>query len=61
MKGLQVDAPDVVWVADSTYIRLLHSFVYLAALEKALSTRDVRPGLIHHAVGVCNMPPVMPM
>jgi putative transposase len=75
VKGLQVDAPDVVWVADITYIRLLSSFVYLAtlldaysrkcvgwnlsrridaqlalgALEKALTTRDVKPGLIHHS------------
>lgn len=75
VKGLEVDAPDVVWVADITYIRLLSSFVYLAtlldaysrkcvgwnlskridtqlalgALEKALATRDVRPGLIHHS------------
>jgi putative transposase len=74
-KGLQVDAPDVLWVADITYIRLLSSFVYLAALldaysrkcvgwhlskridtqlalaalDKALATRDVRPGLIHHS------------
>jgi len=74
-KGLQVDAPDVLWVADITYIRLLNSFVYLAALldaysrkcicwhlskridtqlalgalDKALATRDVRPGLIHHS------------
>ena len=75
VKGLEVDAPDVVWVADITYIRLLSSFVYLAtlldaysrkcvgwnlskridtqlalgALEQALATRDVRPGLIHHS------------
>ncbi len=75
VQGLQVDAPDVLWVADITYIRLLSSFVYLAAvldaysrkcvgwtlskridtqlalgaLEKALATRDVRPGLIHHS------------
>src|SRR5437016_4740568 len=75
VKGLQVDAPDVVWVADITYIRLLSNFVYLAALldaysrkcvgwnlskridtqlalgalEQALATRDVRPGLIHHS------------
>ena len=75
VKGLQVDAPDVLWVADITYIRLLSSFVHLAAvldaysrkcvgwnlskridtqlalgaLEKALATRDVRPGLIHHS------------
>jgi putative transposase len=75
VKGLTLDAPDVVWVADITSIRLLSSFVYLAAvldaysrkcigwnlskridtqlalgaLEKALATRDVRPGLIHHS------------
>ena len=75
VKGLQVEAPDVLWVADITYIRLPSSFVYLAtlldaysrkcvgwnlskridthlalvALEKALATRDVRPGLIHHS------------
>ena len=75
VKGLEVDAPDVVWVADITYIRLLSNFVYLAtlldaysrkcvgwnlskridtqlalgALEQALATRDVRPGLIHHS------------
>jgi putative transposase len=75
VKGLEVDAPDVVWVADITSIRLPSNFVYLAAfldaysrkcvgwnlskridtqlalgaLEKALATRDVRPGLIHHS------------
>ena len=75
VKGLQVDAPDMLWVADITYIRLLSSFVYLAALldaysrncvgwhlskriatqvalaalDKALATRDVRQGLIHHS------------
>ena len=30
-----MDAPDAVWVADITYIRLLNSFVYLAALLDA--------------------------
>ena len=75
IKGMALDAPDVVWVADITYIRLLSNFVYLAtildaysrkcvgwnlskridtqlalgALEKALATREVRPGLIHHS------------
>ena len=75
VKGLEVDAPDLVWVADITYIRLPSSFVYLAALldaysrkcvgwnlsqridthlalgalEQALATREVRPGLIHHS------------
>jgi transposase InsO family protein len=41
VKGLQVDAPDVVWVADLTYIRLLSSFVYLAALLDAYSRKCV--------------------
>jgi putative transposase len=75
VKGMELDAPDMLWVADITYIRLLSSFVYLAAildaysrkcvgwklskridtqlaleaLEKALSTRQVSPGLIHHS------------
>jgi transposase InsO family protein len=75
IKGMQIDAPDVVWVADITYVRLLSTFVYLAAildaysrkcvgwhlskhidtqlalaaLEQAVATRDVRPGLIHHS------------
>lgn len=74
-KGLAVLGPDVLWVADITYIRLPSTFVYLAALldaysrkcigwklsrridtqlaldalEMALSTRQVRPGLIHHS------------
>ncbi len=73
--GRTPDAPDVIWVADLTYIRLLSEFVYLAtildaysrrcigwnlstridtnlalgALEEALATREVRPGLIHHS------------
>src|SRR5215469_11073492 len=41
VKGLQVDAPDVVWVADFTYIRLPSNFVYLAALLDAYSRRCV--------------------
>jgi putative transposase len=75
VKGLEVEALDVLWVADITYMRLPSSFVYLAALldaysrkcvgwnlskridthlalgalEQALATRDVRPGLIHHS------------
>ena len=75
VKGLQPEAPNVVWVADITYIRLPRGFVYLAtildsysrkcigwklskhidarlaleALEQALATREVRPGLIHHS------------
>ncbi len=75
VKGRTPDAPDVIWVADLTYIRLRNEFVYLAtildaysrkcvgwnlstridsnlalgALEEALATRDVKPGLIHHS------------
>lgn len=69
------DAPDRIWVADLTYIRLRSEFVYLAtildaysrrcigwnlptrmdthlalgALEEALATRHVSPGLIYHS------------
>lgn len=75
VNGTTPDAPDVIWVADLTYIRLRNEFVYLAclvdaysrrcvgwnlsrrmdallvlgALENALATRDVKPGLIHHS------------
>src|SRR5258708_12137790 len=41
VKGLEVDAPDVLWVADITYIRLLSSFVYLAAVLDAYSRKCV--------------------
>src|SRR5712691_6324115 len=75
VNGRTPDAPDRIWVADLTYIRLRSEFVYLAtildaysrrcigwnlstridthlalgALEEALATRDVKPGLIHHS------------
>lgn len=75
VNGHTPDAPDRIWVADLTYIRLRNEFVYLAcivdacsrrcvgwnlsrrmdaclvlgALEDALATRDVKPGLIHHS------------
>jgi putative transposase len=75
IKGMTIAAPDVVWVADLTYIRLPNAFVYLAAildaysrkcigwklssridtqltlaaLEMALSMRQVTAGLIHHS------------
>jgi putative transposase len=75
VNGRTPDAPDVIWVADLTYIRLPKEFVYLAAildaysrrcvgwnlstridtnlalgaLEEALATREVKPGLIHHS------------
>ena len=75
VNGRTPDAPDVIWVADLTYIRMPRKFVYLAtildaysrkcvgwnlstrmdtnltlgALEEALATRDIKPGLIHHS------------
>jgi transposase InsO family protein len=75
IKGMTIEAPDLVWVADLTYIRLPSTFVYLAAildassrkcvgwklskridtqlalgaLERALTTRHVTAGLIHHS------------
>ena len=73
--GMDIQAPDVVWVADLTSIRLPNTFAYLAcvldaysrkcvgwkvskridaqlavdALDMALTTREVSPGLIHHS------------
>ena len=75
LKDRAITALDEVWVADITYIRLPHEFVYLAvildaysrkvigwelsrsletsltlaALERALRSRTVQPGLIHHS------------
>jgi transposase InsO family protein len=75
VNGRTPDAPDRIWVADFTYIRLRSDFVFLAtildaysrrcvgwnlstrmdtnlalgALEEALATREVKPGLIHHS------------
>jgi len=72
---VQVTALDQVWVADITYIRLQHEFIYLAvildaysrrvvgwdlsrrldvslsllALESALQSRQIAPGVIHHS------------
>lgn len=40
-KGLAVDCPDQVWVADITYIRLGISFVYLAVIMDVY-TRSIR-------------------
>jgi putative transposase len=41
VKGMAIEAPDVVWVADFTYIRLPGSFVYLAAILDAYSRKCV--------------------
>ena len=37
IKGMTIEAPDVVWVADLTYIRLPSACVYLAAILDAYS------------------------
>jgi len=70
-----ITALDQVWVADITYIRLQHEFIYLAvildaysrrvvgwnlsrrldvsltllALESALQSRQIPPGVLHHS------------
>lgn len=41
IKDLQVKRPDQVWVADITYIRLRHEFVYLAVVMDVF-TRAIR-------------------
>jgi transposase InsO family protein len=38
---MTIEAPDVVWVADLTYIRLPGTFVYLAAILDAYSRKCV--------------------
>lgn len=38
---MTIEAPDVVWVADLTYIRLPSTFVYLAAILDAYSRKCV--------------------
>jgi putative transposase len=40
-KGLEVHAPNLLWVADITYIRLPTSFVYLAAILDAYSRKCI--------------------
>lgn len=41
LPGLKVDGPNQVWVADITYIRILASFVYLAAILDLFSRRVI--------------------
>lgn len=41
VKDLKIECPDQVWVADITYIRLRHEFVYLAVLMDVF-TRTIR-------------------
>lgn len=48
VKGMTIEAPDVVWVADLTYIRLPSTFVYLAAILDACSRKCVGWKLSKH-------------
>src|SRR6266536_2655667 len=41
VNGRTPDAPDVIWVADLTYIRLQSEFVYLATILDAYSRKCV--------------------
>ena len=41
LNGRTPDAPDVIWVADLTYIRLRSEFVYLATILDAYSRRCI--------------------
>jgi transposase InsO family protein len=41
VKGIVVERPNHVWVADITYVRLLRGFVYLAALVDLFSRKVV--------------------
>jgi transposase InsO family protein len=41
LRGMQVEAPDTVWVADLTYIRLPTTFAYLACVVDAYSRKCV--------------------
>lgn len=45
MEGLTISHPDQVWVADITYIRLKHTFIYLAVLMDVF-TRAIRGGYL---------------
>jgi transposase InsO family protein len=40
-RRMNLNAPDQLWVADITYIRLAHEFVYLAVVVDAYSRRSV--------------------
>lgn len=48
VKGMTIEAPDVVWVADITYIRLPTTFVYLAAILDAYSRKCIGWKLSRH-------------
>jgi putative transposase len=46
--GLRPTAPDQLWVADITYVRLQEAFVYLAVLLDAFSRRVIGWALADH-------------
>jgi putative transposase len=41
IKNLAIDRPDMVWVSDITYIRLVHGFCYLSVVTDAYSRKIV--------------------
>ncbi len=47
-RGLRPTAPDQIWVADITYVRLAEAFVYLAVIVDAFSRRVVGFALDDH-------------
>jgi putative transposase len=49
VEGLKVVCPDQVWVADITYIRLRHDFVYLAVIMDVF-TRLIRGWHLGHSL-----------
>ena len=48
VRGLRPGAPDQIWVADITYIRLRQGFVYLAVVLDAFSRKVVGWAIAHH-------------
>jgi putative transposase len=50
VKGLEVVRPDQVWVADITYVRLRHDFVYLAVIMDVV-TRSIRGWRLSRSLG----------
>jgi transposase InsO family protein len=47
VRGIQATAPDQIWVADITYIRLRQGFVYLAVVLDAFSRKVVGWAIAH--------------
>src|SRR5215813_10037932 len=48
VRGLQPTAPDQIWVADITYVRLRQGFVYLAVVLDAFSRKVVGWAMADH-------------